>query len=280
MLCHHHELRRKELAIKFASKMAVQCELSEEEGGMLSMKEIASLEQQYAVQRKLGRCLLRLQQYEMLLKVLVTHSEIEGPNAQLEALRDKKAFSVQKMTMGALVGMLTESYLSPEQETEGPDKPVPGSGGPWTKMRFQAGLSPEQSESAGEALDELVKLRNELVHHFLQLFDVWKADGCVAAEAYLDNSYETIDGHFITLRGWAQSMEQTRAMLASFTATSAFENILVHGIMPDGSVIWPMSGAVSCLREAESKFAIDGWVKLNTATAWIRDEYAEQQPQR
>ena len=35
------------------------------------------LELQRDVQRKLGRCLLRLQQYEILLKALVAHDEFE-----------------------------------------------------------------------------------------------------------------------------------------------------------------------------------------------------------
>lgn len=44
------------------------------------------LELQRDVQRKLGRCLLRLQQYEILLKALVAHREISGPAEALQGI--------------------------------------------------------------------------------------------------------------------------------------------------------------------------------------------------
>lgn len=44
------------------------------------------LELQCDVQNKLGRCLLRLQQYEILLKALVAHSEISGPAEALQGI--------------------------------------------------------------------------------------------------------------------------------------------------------------------------------------------------
>jgi hypothetical protein len=42
---------------------------------------------QQDVQRLLGRCLLRLQQYERLMKAIVAHHEISGPAHSLEAIR-------------------------------------------------------------------------------------------------------------------------------------------------------------------------------------------------
>lgn len=38
------------------------------------------------------------------------------------------------------------------------------------------------------SLKELVALRNEFVHHFLERFDVWSVIGCQDADAYLDVS--------------------------------------------------------------------------------------------
>ena len=45
---------------------------------------------QRTVQRKLGRCMLQLQQYERLLKAMVAHSELSGPPERLQAIRDEK----------------------------------------------------------------------------------------------------------------------------------------------------------------------------------------------
>ncbi|MBF6986486.1 OST-HTH/LOTUS domain-containing protein [Cupriavidus sp. IK-TO18] len=163
----------------------------------------ALLDLQRTVQRKLGRCLLRLQQYEILLKSLVAHRDIAGPPARLQAIRDAQVVYVQKMTLGTLVGMLTDSYLTPNQDDAAASEDESGDGGLWA---------------------------------------------------------------------WAS--------MASVMATPAYEDLFANGIWPDGSVNWPTSGAVSCLREAESRFATHGWTKLNTATAWIREQHSDQQPQR
>ena len=231
------------------------------------------------MQRKLGRCLLRLQQYEILLKALVAHGDIAGPPAEFQAVRDAQVASAQKKTLGALVGMLTERHLTSAEDDNSAEERQ-GDGGIWLRFRFHVGLDASQYQATTSALKELVDLRNELVHHFLQRFNIWEPQGCSEADAYLDASYETIDGHYLNLRGWAQAMDEARAQMASFVRTAAFDDLLVNGIATDGTVDWPASGAVRCLREAEARFATEGWTLLNTATTWIRAHYPDQHPQR
>lgn len=243
------------------------------------LTEDPPLELQHNVQRKLGRCLLRLQQYEILLKTLVAHGDIAGSPAALQSVQDAQVARAQKNTLGTLVGILTERHLTSAEEDGSTDEPQ-GDGGIWFRFRFQVGLDASQHQATTAALKELVDLRNELVHHFLQRFNIWEPQGCIAADAYLDASYETIDGHYLTLREWAQGMEEARAEMVSFMNTAAFEDWLVNGIAPDGTVAWPACGAVRCLREGEARFAIDGWTRLNTATTWIHTQYPEQHPQR
>lgn len=238
-----------------------------------------TLELQRDVQRKLGRCLLRLQQYEVLLKALVAHGDIAGQPAELQSVRDTQVACAQKKTLGTLVGILTERHLTSAEEDDGTDEPQ-GDAGLWFRFRYQVGLDASQHQATTAALKELVDLRNELVHHFLQRFNIWEPQGCMAADAYLDASYETIDGHYLTLRGWAQGMDEARTAMASFISTAAFEDLLVNGIAPDGTVDWPASGAVRCLREAETRFATEGWTLLNSATPWIRAQHPDQHPQR
>jgi len=237
------------------------------------------LELQRDVQGKLGRCLLRLQQYEILLKALVANGEIAGPPAGLQAMQDAQVACAQKKTLGALIGRLTARHLTSVEVDDSAEEPQ-GNGGAWFRFRFQVGLEASQHQATNAALKELVDLRNELVHHFLQRFNVWERQGCIDADAYLDATFETIDGHYLTVRGWAQGMEEARSLMASFMSTATFENLLVNGIVPDGSVDWLASGAVRCLREAEALFAKEGWTQLNTATTWIRAQHPDQHPQR
>lgn len=234
---------------------------------------------QRTVQRKLGRCLLRLQQYEMLLKVLVANIDIAGPPEHLQSLHAEKVVSAQKKTMGTLVGMLTEGYLTPSQADESADE-VNANGGAWFRSRSQMELDAEHYEATKSTLKELVDLRNELVHHFLMRFDIWQADSCAAADRHLDESYETIDRHFLTLHEWSKGIDNARALMASFMDTPTFKDLFFDGIQPDGTVVWPVSGIVRHLRKAEAEVAQAGWAELNAAIAWICKHAPDQTPKR
>lgn len=231
------------------------------------------------VQRKLGGCLLRLQQYEILLKDLVARSDVAAHPAQLQAVQDAQIASAHKKTLGGLVSMLTEQYLTVGEGEDSRNAPQ-GDDTVWVSMRFQLELDASQYQATTAALKELVALRNELVHHFLQRFNIWEPQDCIAADAYLDASYQRIDGHYQTLLGWAQNMQEVRKRVATYMNSDAFEDFLLNGIPPDGTVHWPASDAVRCLREGEARFAIDGWTRLNSAITWLRTQYPEQQPQR
>ena len=236
-------------------------------------------ELQPVVQRKLGRCLLRLQQYEQLLKVIVAHAELSGPVDRLHAIREQKIARTKKKTMGMLVGMLADSFLvqSPQNEESHTEADAGDQIG--FSYRNQLEMPIEHYEATEVATKALVDLRNKLVHHFIEHFDLWSESGCQAADGYLEESYQTINRHCLNLRCWARTMGEAQVKLASFIQSQAFEDAL-DGIREDGSVDWPGSGICSCLREAEAKLAEGGWTRLEAAIRWISDTYPEQSPKR
>lgn len=236
---------------------------------------------QRTVQRKLGRCMLQLQQYERLLKVMVVDSELSGPPERLQAIRDEKVACAHKKTLGTLVGMLTDSTLK-LSEPSAESKEIEADNGEqnWVSFRYHREVSEEHYAETKAALRELVELRNELVHHFLQRFDLWSVDGCIAAESYLDESNETIDGHYLTLRDWAKSMDEARQQMVLFMQTPEYRDFVINGIGPDGTVHWAGSGITNCLREAETNLAQAGWTPLFEAIRWIAKTYPEQTPKR
>ena len=63
------------------------------------------------VQRLLGRCLLRLQQYEHLIKAIVAHHDIAGPAHALESIRAERIADTATKTLGTLVGYFVGSYV-------------------------------------------------------------------------------------------------------------------------------------------------------------------------
>lgn len=93
------------------------------------------------------------------------------------------------------------------------------------------------------------------MHHFLQRFDLWGVNECVAAEEYLDESYETFHGRYLTLRDWAKSMDVARQLMVSFMQTKENENVVLNGIWVDGTVHWPSRGIAVWLRVAETKLS-------------------------
>jgi hypothetical protein len=237
-------------------------------------------ELQPIVQRKLGRCLLRLQQYERQLKAIVAHGELNGPVDRLHTIREQKIACAQKKTMGTLVGMLTENFLTQSPQNEESQTEADTGDQIWLSYRHQLEMPAQHYEATKVAIKELVDLRNKLVHHFIEHFDLWSESGCQAADGFLEESYETINKHCLTLQCWAKAMDEARAQMALLVQSQAFSDELFDGIRGDGSVNWPGSGICCCLREAEAKFAEDGWARLEAAIRWIGSTYPEQTPKR
>lgn len=241
---------------------------------------------QHEVQRKLGRCMLRLQQYERLLKEVVAGMAIAGPPEQLQAVQDRQAVSMRNRTLGTLVGLFTEYHITASSTC---DEVVPNDGisasdqssnRPWVNISFTVSMSPEHYAQTKADLTELVGLRNDLVHHLIEKFDISNEGGCRAASSHLDSSYERIDARLRTLNAWVSGINKCQTQMSAFLQSEAFENAFEHGVNQDGSVCWPMSSVVECLREAEKACHIDGWVSLDAAVNFIAKEGRDQVPTR
>lgn len=230
----------------------------------------------------MGRCLLRLQQYERLMKAMLSHHELGGPMEELDAQRAARVEKFSDKSLGTLVKALFERYVV----VEGTEKPVLDDAKiPIDRIsmsfQFHMEMAEERRAEVRAAIDDLVLMRNELVHHLIERFDVWTDQGCVAAVEHLNQSYERIDRHFEELRQWAQSMDDARAHAATFAQSEVFLDMVLNGIAPDGTFDWPQTGIVRVLREAaNARAAVEGWVKLDEATAWLAEHHPDQVPQK
>jgi len=258
------------------------CDLSRPTADVDNVLEVL----QYQVQRKLGRCMLRLQQYERLLKAMVAGMAVEGPIEQLPATRARQEAGASDKSLGALVRMFTSSHLTAapsegvKAEAEDSGSGCQSSDIAWASMRFNISMSPERYGQTKDGLAELVALRNDLVHHLIERFDIFDENGCREAVTHLDTCYEQIDGHVERLKDWAMSLDETREMMSSSLQSKSFEDMFVHGINPDGSVCWARSTIVECLREAETACQVDGWTYIDAALVFISKENRDQVPSR
>lgn len=239
---------------------------------------------QHVVQRKLGRCLMRLQQYERLLKALVAEHDVAGPARRAIDIRTARMETLSKKTLGHVVGELTENVLTPDSiasDEEGDNDSSLGVNDIFIRIRFRIELSAERHGESVTALRALVGLRNELVHHFLEKHEIWSESGCISAEAYLDACYEQVDERYLELQTWAKGILEAHEYMASHMQTPEFKDFFFHGILPGGAgVEWASSTIVRLLREAETGLAKNGWTSLDEAIALIRKTHPEHAPRR
>jgi hypothetical protein len=235
---------------------------------------------QHEVQRLLGRCLIRLQQYERLLKSMIAVQQFSGTSETLPRALDVRKAEASGKTLGTLIGRLMGDYIMKEGSEPPDDAPDHHSDSTHFAFRIQLNLPDESYESLKADLRELVTLRNALVHHFIELHDLWTVDGCLRTQDALNRSYAKIDRQFEQLSTFAGHMDETRKMAAEIMQSPQFRDMLVNGIGPDGQIHWPMAGIVGALRQAFQELSIGGWVNLDAAARWVSEHQPEQTPQK
>ena len=238
-------------------------------------EELQTLQRE--VQRMLGRCLLRLQQYEQLMKAIVAHHEISASGSPLESNQAERIADAANKTLGTLVGTLLGTYVTSGEQDEVAEPDAPDNIISF-KMKMSLRMSAEDFDTTQNDLKELVLLRNNLVHHFIDQHDLWSLDGCRGAQESLVAAYSRVDQHFEQLRGWAEHMDQARRLAAEFAQSDAFRDLVINGIAPDGSVDWPAAGIVRTLREAADQLAVDEWTPVASAGPWSAEQLPEHLP--
>lgn len=239
----------------------------------------ALVDVQREVQRKLGRCIVRVQQFEKLMKAMLSSMAAEGASSKETVARDLNGKPLGHLLREYFFEdfLVDEATLRDESESAAESKAL-AAGLPYVKYRFQIQMEPAVLERTKNALVKFRDLRNELVHHLIDKFDIADELSCQAAVVYLDESYETIDGHCMQLKEWALGMEKAREMQVAFMQSETFSDFIFDGINPDGNIDWPASGIVRALRKAETACALNGWALLDTAIAWLPSDYPDQTP--
>lgn len=233
-------------------------------------------ELQRNVQRLLGRCLLRIQQYERRMKALLAVRADLRPGDDPDALHDARLGRLANKSLGTLVRQLFDEGVVAEAGDRKPSDGEPPTDGVWMSIGFELSLEPQRFAELRAALAELVKVRNDLVHHLIDRFDLWSEDGCVAAARHLEESYERVERHLAELRAWIDSVNEAWSIMASHSA--AFRDLVLDGIGPDGSFEWSDCGIVRALREAAEAVSENGWTRLDRAREWIESTLPDQTP--
>ncbi len=233
------------------------------------------------MQRLLGRCMIHLQQYEKLLKAILRSSSVVtnlsiGQPPDVVWRNESEGSTLGILVKNFLEEMIPRSVESDFDSGSGEDA-APLCVSFSTDFRFV--METDRRASVEYGLRELVKVRNGLVHSFIDQFDIGSVEGCLAAADSLRQTFELIDAKFLELRGYAESLDQMRRACGEFIQPRRFQDIF-DGIRPDGKVDWPSAGIVAALREAAEQLGGREWTPLSEAVEWILEKYPEQTPGR
>jgi hypothetical protein len=229
---------------------------------------------QQEVNRLMGRCVLRLQQYERQLKSILAHSDLRATLQGFEAAGVARGLDTSPHTLGMLVRTFVGSVLvGGEPATPDDDQEDRSGDPPSIRVRVRLGVGEEGLPTTEAELRELVQMRNDLIHHFMERHDLWTLEGCTRAEAELALTCDRIGEHLVRLREWAASIGTALDEVGKQVRSNTFHDAVVNGINPDGSVFWPGAGIVSALREAWRTLAVEGWTDVAAAERWIAERY-------
>ncbi|MDR7307941.1 OST-HTH/LOTUS domain-containing protein [Rhodoferax saidenbachensis] len=241
---------------------------------------------QREVQRRLGRCLIRIQQYEILLREMVAKLEVTGMLGVSTVQTAEASSALPNMTMGNLVGELTGKYFRPtlldsgETQSDEPNDETEHPVG-WMCFRSSVSMPPDAHAKLTTDLQELVDLRNDLVHHFVEGQDLVTEVGCIAADMYLHDCYDEIDRHVVTMESWAKSRNDALRSMDAFITSDAYKDFLRTEVSePAAPREVGVQELVELLSRAEGELTGNGWTSLDAAIEFIRTVAPEASPRQ
>lgn len=165
-----------------------------------------------------GRCLLNLQQFELLLKRVLPSLKMEGNIDTLEGNRKLDAQALSRRMLGQLIGefvnRMGERKNEPELDAK-IDKP-------YIHFKFELGNIEEHCLR----LQNLLEMRNELVHHFLETFPLNSDENCESALIHLAHISMKIEENRLAFRAMLRAFEEGRNYLYQLLSSDAGMSLL------------------------------------------------------
>lgn len=248
------------------------------------MDEAKLTELRRLIAELVGKCTLRLQHYELSLKHFLATSELSVTKGRdFSTNFDARRQQYSSLTLGQLIKDFTGNHLSAgpfegfeDEEYANDNEPTPTSF--QAQFRFSTALSDEQYIKLCEDLGTLVKVRNELIHHFLSMHSLKDETGCLTAKQYLTETLELIDHHIEKLNELFQRRAAGFQILSDFMTSDHMDHYLTLGYFPGQPIYWSATRAVDLLKRAESRFQSSGWTELLSAIDWIKSEAPQVSP--
>lgn len=237
---------------------------------------------QAQIERSLGRCLLQLQRYELGLKHFLSTTVVRGNTETLKDHQEARKVHFSNKTLGQLIGELTGEYLvtsSPDEHFSTPaDEPLENPNLSELHFRVSMPMTEDRLEALKTELSEIVSIRNELVHHLLERFNLKEIAGCDDAVRHLANVQQVVARNFARLKEWDTARRSATQQAVKFMQSDEFGSMLSYGIFPGLPIVWRDTTAVHLLKHAEMELADDGWTDLGKAISMIQKKRPDLRP--
>jgi hypothetical protein len=219
--------------------------------------------------RKVGRNVLLFQQAELRLKWLAARKRITRMSHEIEAVSAKMKEQVARETLGTVMRRAIDTAAPGEQEQARIEAAVMERGCTHLEFGFEITFSDNETDAAWrEGLEALVEDRNELVHHFLDRFDIWTIEGCQQADRYLAEQHARHAPLVEDLRRHCEEISADMRMLAAALHQDDVLAEILHGHLR-------LKLDEVLRRVAVNKARADGWTYLSLAG----NELAGEDPQ-
>lgn len=214
--------------------------------------------------RRIGRNMIMFQRMEQLLKFLLTNSSLEGYEKELESKKAQRASTISTMTMGQLSNEYFNSIFD-TSENELPPHEDPSQA--YLSFKYSVQRSEEDIDAEKQYFAELVKERNELVHHLLPKYDPTSLQSIEELSESLEKQRERFLPALKNLTTLCEARQKAFKQLSVFFQSEEGGKFIVEGILPGETRLDKL------LRDAAS-FSIrdDGWSSLSLAGQFIKNQ--------
>ncbi|ELA7385304.1 MULTISPECIES: hypothetical protein [Vibrio] len=217
------------------------------------------------VERKVGRNILMFQRLELLIKQVVATGKVSGYVSELEDIVASKKATVNKKTLGQLVGQFIETSNSSKSETSAELGEFEELKEPHISFDFGIIECDESSYiERNESLSKLVQERNELVHHLLLELDITSIVSCKKVEARLDEQCEKIRFEIKNVQTVAETLSRSKKILSEFLCSDEGKKVWLD-------LFFSQDRLVTLLAEiADQPTRNDGWTVMNKAALLLK----------
>jgi hypothetical protein len=179
-------------------------------------------ERRNEVLRKIGRNVVLYQQFEVMLKLLVSHGNLSGYVCDLQEIKNKQTETVMRQTLGQVTGrFLSEAHGDFEESnkelTELKEKKMHMS------FSFRIQTDEEYFNKRKEMLAKIVTERNELIHQLPLNFKLNSVEGLTEAEQYLDAQRENLLPEYENIKGHLKALDHLKIQTAEYIQSGEME---------------------------------------------------------